>query len=317
MKKQANRLITAVCAAIILCVSAQAAPRMLVPGGQAVGLRLNTKGIVVTGFEEGSAAKEAGVKKGDVILAVDDRQVDTTTALKESVGTKKLTLTILRNGTEKKLSVQPQAGRLGTYVRDSVAGIGTLTYYDPQTGNFGALGHGVNDEDGASLIPVTDGQVLEAEVTQIKKGKSGAPGALKGESEGDDVLGDVWRNCPYGIFGTMSHPVQAEAIPMAASDEIKTGKATILSTVSEDEIREYDVQILRLYPHASETGRNLLLKVTDRDLLDATGGIVQGMSGSPIIQDGKIVGAVTHVLVNDPTRGYGIFIENMLEASGS
>ena len=305
----------AVCAAVILGISAQAAPRMLVPGGSAVGLRLNTKGIVVTGFEDGSAAKAAGVKKGDVILAVDGRQVHTASALKEQIGTQPLTLTVLRNGKETEFSVEPKTGRLGTYVRDSVAGIGTVTYYDPMTGEFGALGHGVSDENGIDLIPVLHGEVLETTVTEVKKGKSGTPGALKGQTEPAGILGSVWRNCSYGIFGNMTCPTQSKAIPTAQTDEIKTGKATILSTVSDGGIQEYDVQILRLYPHADDTGRNLLLKVTDQDLLDATGGIVQGMSGSPIIQNGKMVGAVTHVLVNDPTRGYGIFIENMLAAA--
>ena len=316
MKKQANRLILAVCAAIILTISAQAAPKMLVPGGYAVGISLDTKGVVVTGFEEGSAAKEAGIKKGDLILAVDGEQIDTAAALKELVKNDDLVLTVLRDGIETEFSVQPKTGKIGAYVRDHMAGIGTLTYYDPETNAFGALGHGVNDGSSCVLIPMEKGSLVETSVTEVKKGKSGTPGELKGKLEPDHVLGNVERNCAYGLFGSMTSPVGTEAIPMAAPDEIKTGKATILSTVSDQQIKEYDVQILRLYPQANDTGRNLLLKVTDKDLLDVTGGIVQGMSGSPIIQDGKLVGAVTHVLVNDPTRGYGIFIENMLDAAG-
>ena len=315
MKKQANRLILTVCAAIILSISVQAAPKMLVPGGSVVGISLDTKGVVVTGFEEGSAAKAAGIKKGDLILAVDGEQIHTASALKERLKKGNMVLTVLREGRETEFCVQPKTGRIGAYVRDHMAGIGTLTYYDPETGGFGALGHGVNDGGSAVLIPMEDGTLVETALMEVKKGKSGTPGELKGKLDLGNQLGSVERNCPYGIFGTMTCPSDADAIPMAASDEIKTGKATILSTVSDEGMREYDVQILRLYPHADDTGRNLLLKVTDEELLDATGGIVQGMSGSPIIQDGKLVGAVTHVLVNDPTRGYGIFIENMSEAA--
>ena len=316
MKKQFIRLIVSVCAAAALSITAYAAPKMLIPGGSTVGIKLNTKGVLVTGFEEGSAAKAAGMKKGDLITQVNGDQIHTAAELKEQVGAQQLILTVWRNGTKAEFCVEPKTGRLGTYVRDSVAGIGTLTYYDPETGAFGALGHGVSDVHSSALIPVEDGMLVGAAVHEVQKGKSGKPGELKGKLDADVILGSVEKNCGYGLYGTLTQPVSAKALPLAAPDEVQTGKATILSTVSGNETKEYDVQILRVYPDAHKTGRNMLVRITDRELLQTTGGIVQGMSGSPIIQNGKLVGALTHVLVNDPTRGYGIFIENMLDAAG-
>ena len=316
MKKQFNRLILTVCAAVVLSISAYAAPKMLVPGGGTVGIKLNTKGVLVTGFEDGSAAKAAGMKKGDIITRVDGSRIHTAEELKEQVHGQQMVLTVLRNGAETEFCVEPKTGRLGTYVRDSVAGIGTLTYYDPETGAFGALGHGVNDVHSSALIPVEDGMLVGAAVHEVQKGKCGKPGELKGKLDPAEILGNIEKNCEYGLYGTLTRPVCDKALPLAQADEVQTGKATILSTVSGNETKEYDVQILRVYPDGNKTGRNMLVKITDRELLKTTGGIVQGMSGSPIIQDGKIVGAVTHVLVNDPTKGYGIFIENMLAAAG-
>lgn len=315
MKKQLNRLICAVCAAVMLSMTAQAAPKMLIPGGSAVGIRLQTKGIMVTGFEEGSAAKAAGMKKGDIITQVDGRQIKTVQALQECLDSKEVAITVLRDGKEEAFSITPKSGRLGTYVRDSVAGIGTITYYDPLTGEFGALGHGVSEMDSAALIPVEQGELIDASVMEVQKGKSGTPGELKGQFDPQDILGGVEKNCAYGLFGTLTVPIASKPLPVGTAADVEPGKATIVSTISGSDAKEYDVEILRVYPHANDTGRNLLLKVTDKELLNRTGGIVQGMSGSPIIQNGKLIGAVTHVLVNDPTRGYGIFIENMLDAA--
>ena len=315
MKKQALRLFCAVFAVWVCTLSALAAPQMLIPGGSTVGIKLHTKGVVITGFEEGSTAKEAGLKKGDMITKVDGKTIHTTKALQESVDNRQVILTVLRNGKEAEFCVTTQSGRIGAYVRDTVAGIGTVTYYDPLSGTFGALGHGVNDAASGSLIPVTDGEVVQSSVCEVVKGKHGTPGELKGNFDLKTVLGSVRRNCSYGIFGSLYAPISAKPLPVAQAGEVQQGKAVILSNVSGDKVKEYDVEILKLYPCAGSTGRNMLLKVTDSELLSATGGIVQGMSGSPIIQDGKLVGAVTHVLVNDPTRGYGIFIENMLNAA--
>ena len=316
MKKQVFRLLCAACTVIVCTVSAWAMPDMLIPGGCTVGIKLHTKGLMVTGFEEASPAEKAGLKKGDIILEVDGQTVHTAENLREEIETEPLVLTVLRNGRKAEFSVTPAEKQIGAHIRDTIAGIGTVTYYDPISGAFGALGHGVNDVNSSQLIPVDEGVLIRSSVVQIVRGKHGTPGELKGQFDLKSVMGTVERNCPFGIFGAMSVPLSKKPLPVASSEEVKEGRATILSNVSGDAVKAYTVEIQKIYPTAQDTGRNLLLKVTDKDLLAATGGIVQGMSGSPIIQDGKLVGAVTHVLVNDPTRGYGIFIENMLDAAG-
>jgi stage IV sporulation protein B len=200
------------------------------------------------------------------------------------------------------------------YLRQGITGIGTVTWYDPQTGAFGTLGHGVNDSKG-ELAEMTTGKVYPASVFSVKRGKCGEPGQLRGGVEGQQAIGDLKKNTSRGVFGSVETGWKGEAVEVAACDEVRTGPATIRSTVSGKEVREYSVEILKIYPEKRQEGRNMLIRVTDPTLLETTGGIVQGMSGSPILQDGKLIGAVTHVLVNDPTMGYGIFIENMLDAA--
>ena len=203
---------------------------------------------------------------------------------------------------------------MGVYLRQGISGIGTVTFYDPSTGQFGTLGHGVSDAAG-SLLKMTGGNAYGADVISVKKGKSGDPGQLKGAAESPEIFGILQKNTPQGVFGTTPKGWEGSAIPTAEYEEITTGPANIRCQV-EDDVREYSVVILKIYPETRTDGRNFLIRITDPELLTCTGGIVQGMSGSPIIQDGKLVGAVTHVLVNDPTRGYGIYIENMLDAAG-
>lgn len=294
----------------------------LIPGGQVVGLELRDQRIVVAGFDEqqGKTAQAAGLQNGDVIQKIDDTVIasaeDVRKALKQSDGT--VTLEISRDGNLHSLQIVPyitQDGpKLGVYLRQGITGIGTVTWYDPGKKTFGTLGHGVNDGNG-NLLQMTQGHVYPARVMSVKKGKSGEPGQLIGALKSPEALGTLYKNTQQGVFGTSNTAWAGNAIPVAKSTEIKTGDAVILSTVEGEAPREYSVKILKIYPKSRTNGRNLLLRITDPALLEATGGIVQGMSGSPIIQDGKLVGAVTHVLVNDPTTGYGIFIENMLEAA--
>ena len=203
---------------------------------------------------------------------------------------------------------------MGVYLRQGISGIGTVTFYDPETGRFGTLGHGVSDTAGG-LLRMTRGNAYTASVISVKRGKSGDPGQLKGGVESMAVFGQLLKNTPQGVFGVTHFGWEGDVISTADYDEISAGPAKIRCQVEGESVRDYSVEILRCYPQTRTDGRNFLLKITDPDLLSCTGGIVQGMSGSPIIQDGKLVGAVTHVLVNDPTRGYGIFIENMLEAA--
>ena len=199
-----------------------------------------------------------------------------------------------------------------------MAGIGTLTYYDPITGSYGALGHGITDVDTAKLMPLASGSIMETTVKAVKKGAKGDPGELKGDFSVQHDVGTVCINSDGGIFGTVADPdflQMGTPVPVATARQVKSGPATILATISDDDTAEYTVEIVRVFP-GNQSTRNLLLRVTDQRLLDATGGIVQGMSGSPILQNGRIVGAVTHVLLNDPTQGYGILMENMLAMAG-
>ena len=295
----------------------------LIPVGKVVGLELKDRQVVVVGFDEKTGAEclAAGLRSGDVIQKIDDTAItcpeDIRAALQRSDGT--VELQICRGGEVSSLRISPRITRegpkLGLYLRHGVTGIGTVTWYDPETGAFGTLGHGVNDS-GGNLLPLESGSVYKARVTSVKKGKIGQPGQLMGTVESPEPVGTLSKNTPQGVFGSCEKAWEGTTIPVASAEEIKTGAATILSTVSGDTVREYSVKILKLYPKSRGGGRNLLLKVTDPELLAATGGIVQGMSGSPIIQDGKLIGAVTHVLVNQPDTGYGIFIENMLQAAG-
>ena len=316
MKPKLNRLLTGVLLFIFLSVPAQAA-RQLIPVGRVVGLELHNNTVTVAAFEENSPAEAAGVKTGDRLLSIDRRPItctaDVRTALDRSHGT--VTVTLQRRDTLQTLQIDPEitakGPKLGMYLRQGITGIGTVTYFDPETSQFGALGHGVNTPDG-KLLQLTEGLTYPAAVSHIRKGTPGDPGQLMGSLTGSAPIGTIRRNTAQGIFGTAAQPFSGTPMPLGTP---VPGPATILSTVTGAEPSAYTVEILKIYPDSRSCGRNLLLQITDPTLLQTTGGIVQGMSVSPIIQNGHLVGAVTHVLVNDPTRGYGIFIENMLDAA--
>ena len=301
---------------IIICTTGASAAKLLIPGGQVIGLNLQDTSVTVVDFSPqlGDAAQAAGLQKGDRILQVDKQKIscveDLKKALSQSGG--KVKVKVLRGSKEKVLTLNPKATadgpKLGVYLKEGLTGLGTVTFYDPDSGKFGALGHGVNSSSGQMLV-MKAGQVYEAAVAAVKKGAVGAPGQLLGRVA-DKQLGLLEKNTQQGVFGKLTG--RGEALPVG---DAKVGSAVILSTVSGDRPQEYSVEILKIYPNSGGKTRNLLLKITDEALLATTGGIVQGMSGSPIIQDGKLIGAVTHVLINDPTMGYGIFIENMLAAA--
>ena len=287
--------------------------------GQTVGIRLQEEGVTITGFTENGSAADSGLKAGDRILRINDTEITTAAEIGGLIGSGwPVAVTVERDGREAEYLLQPvqSEGRwlLGLRIRDSVAGIGTLTFYDPESGAYGALGHGVTSPEGDGLLSLTGGELIPSSVSGVERGKRGTAGRLLGEFDQTVRLGTVAKNTGCGIFGVMAAGRDLGiGCAVAERGEIRTGPAVIRSNVSGTEVQEYDVQILKIYPNEPE--RNLLIEVTDPNLLAQTGGIVQGMSGSPIIQNGKLVGAVTHVLVNDPTRGYGIFIENMLEAA--
>ena len=321
MKRIANGLLILISLALVLAVPVFAT-EYLVPGGQLIGLELQGNTVTVSAFDQTlTAGREAGLQIGDELRTIDGHPIsgsaDIRYALNRSDGD--VDVVVTRDGREVNVRVAPDVTadgpKLGVYLRQGVTGIGTVTFYDPATWVFGTLGHGVSNS-GGGLMTMTNGNAYPAGVQSIDRGRAGAPGQIRGILRDDALAGTLSKNTPQGVFGTLHESPVEETIPVAAPGEISTGPATIRSTLDEQGPREYSVEIVKIYPESRADGRNLLLKVTDPALLQTTGGIIQGMSGSPIIQDGKLVGAVTHVLVNDPTRGYGIFIENMLEAAG-
>ena len=337
-KKHRRR--TAAWMAAIFCFSLSISPawgveetRTLIPLGKAVGIKLFADGVLIvdtsdlqSGGDTVSPAEDSGLKEGDLILSANGEKIQSTEHMQyilQENGEDTMVLAVQRGGRTMEVSVNPVrcndgTCRLGAWIRDSMAGIGTLTYYDPVTQTYGALGHGITDVDTARLMPLASGSIMETTVKAVRKGTQGSPGELKGDFTVQRDVGSLQANTDCGVFGAVSDEDfidESRALPVASRKEIRTGAASILATVSGEETLEYAVEIDRLYAGEQPT-RNMLIRVTDERLLSATGGIVQGMSGSPILQNGRIVGAVTHVLVNDPTRGYGIFIENMLEAAG-
>jgi len=306
-------------------------PRTLMPGGHSVGVAINTGGLVVVGSSDlgntPSPARVAGLKTGDVITKVNGKAVRSAECFSNMITEGAARLDILRDGETMSLDIVPVrdsrdgAYKVGVWVRDSTAGVGTLTFYDPENNAFGALGHPITDVDTGIVMPVGEGAIYENAVVDITPGLEGAPGELTGDFFlTDHAIGQVNVNSECGVFGfsdqAFINDIYPEGLPVAVRSEVEEGDATILTTLSDGVLREYDCEITRINPPSVSDTRSMVIRITDEELIKQTGGIVQGMSGSPIIQDGKIVGAVTHVLVNDPTRGYGIFIENMLEAAG-
>lgn len=303
----------------------------LIPVGMPVGIYVKTDGILVIGVgefqgEDGLTYSPAEniLKSGDYIQELNGEPVssknDFIKKIEECVGREQI-LTVERNGESMELKLQPvknQEGlyKIGIWVRDNAQGVGTMTYVDGE-GNFGALGHGIADVDTSMLMDMNDGTLYETEIVAVRKGEVGTPGEMTGMIQYTDekILGDITANSEEGIFGTCNGKamgmVTNEALPIGLKQEIKEGPAQIICTV-DGTAQYYDVEITDIHLDNDNVNRGIVLEITDPELLEITGGIVQGMSGSPILQDGKIIGAVTHVLVNDPTKGYGIFIENML-----
>lgn len=300
----------------------------VVPMGRAVGIKLFSDGVLVVGTSEvegQNPARACGLKEGDIITHINSEEVDSieeVRALLQTIGDQPMSIRATRGEREIQLTANAvQCGsdgsyKLGAWIRDSMAGIGTITYWDPETGGFGALGHGINDVDTAKLMPLQSGGLMYAEVTDVKKGVAGEPGELHGAFQVQRDLGSLEANTKSGIFGTLTDPAMTEGmtpVPVAKRKEVKVGEASILSNIAGDQVEEYQIEIVRIYPNSESDTRDMMIRVTDPRLLESTGGIVQGMSGSPILQNGKLVGAVTHVLVSDPTQGYAILAEDMLE----
>ena len=299
--------------------------RTLIPGGQAVGVALKTRGVLVVS----DAAKGRALRAGDVILSADGKNVESTKALSEQVGTAQtdtVRLEVLRGGQTITVDAQaepdPSDGRrkLGVWVRDSTAGVGTLTYIDPANQAYGALGHAIVDADTGRLLAAREGAILHASIVGVTKGQSGKAGELKGNFlKAGEQIGSLMENCEYGIYGVLDdmpeNLLYPQGLRAGARSAVHTGTASIIATVDADGPQEYGVEIVRCFAQREPSQKGMILRVTDERLLEKTGGIVQGMSGSPILQDGRIIGAVTHVYLSDATQGYGMYIEWMLEKS--
>lgn len=301
---------------------------MLCPGGMSFGVKFFTDGVLVVGFSDGTGTSHcpafaAGLRVNDTILKIDGKPLSDAAALTGAVRASEgrtMRLECRRDGRDFTVDITPKRGRDGQYqtgmwVRDSGAGIGTVTFIVPETGGFGGLGHGICDADTGKPVPLGRGSVVGVTISGLTRGAPGAPGEIKGYFDSGKT-GTVIKNSDLGVFG-LYREVPAgrytEPIPAASKKDVKEGSAVMLCTLDTGEVGEYAIEIHSVDRNA-EGGRCFSVRVTDRALLERTGGIIQGMSGSPIIQNGRLVGAVTHVLINDPTAGYGIFIENMYAA---
>lgn len=329
MKKSVKGSFAALLAlSIVLSLSvgvSAAGERVLIAAGTAFGVKFHTDGVVIAGIPGGEGpAAEAGLRRGDVIMSINGQVITSASQFADAVkncGGDALILEYRSGNLTHTVRLTPRANesgeyRLGIWVKDSAAGIGTITFIDPETMTFVGLGHGICDADSGALIPLASGTAEEVELSGVTVGEAGAPGELRGSFCGKK-LGKLMKNAETGIYGVLSEvPVglEKERFPVGSRADVKEGKAYIFASVDSDGRAMYEIEISNIEKDGAS--RNFLVHVTDERLLAKTGGIVQGMSGSPIIQDGKLIGAVTHVLVGDPTKGYGIFIEKMMDAAG-
>ncbi|MCL2189888.1 MAG: SpoIVB peptidase [Defluviitaleaceae bacterium] len=303
----------------------------VIPLGMTIGVRINTDGVMVLGTgpvhgENGITHNPSGdiLLAGDLLLKMNNVPIKNKEVLEQQVRESQgnISFIVRRNDVEMTLDVTPAvaaadgARRIGAWVRDSTKGIGTLTFFDPDTQIFGALGHGIIDVDTKLLMSVKNGIIMPSTVTSVKRGVRGIPGELEGMVDTNKVLGTVTTNSTGGIFGQLDaeiiNQLPTAPMPAACRSQIKTGRATVLTNAVDNTVQEFDIYIENVNRFATDETKGMVIRITDPALLAVTGGIVQGMSGSPILQDGRIIGAITHVFVQDPTKGYGIFIENML-----
>ncbi len=300
----------------------------VIPIGELAGIKLYTEGVLVVGMSEIEGKDNnkykpyinSGIEEGDIITAINSNKINSTTELVKNVNESKgnsVQVTYNKNGESKECSITPvesnEGYKLGLWVRDSAAGIGTITLYEPKNNAFIALGHGITDIDTSELINISTGELVTTKVLSVIKGKNGEPGKIQGTVEKQQNIGTIYKNTGFGIYGTVKNLQNlkhnnSKEMEVALRDEIKTGKATILCSIdNSQEAKEYEIEIEKIYKNNNYDNKSMLIKVIDKELLEKTGGIIQGMSGSPIMQNGKFCGAVTHVLVNDSTQGYAVF----------
>ena len=310
---------------VIIPFNVYAYSNKIVVGGENIGITLNSDGIMVVGlYETGdrSPGRDAGLTVGDVITSVNGEHVDDISGMASKItinDTSSIKIGYLRDGKNKETTLnlsRDENGvyKTGLYVKDSITGIGTLTYIDPETKIFGALGHEIEEQTTGELLEIKDGKIFTSTVTSVVPSASGNPGEKKAEYNANDVTGEVASNTTEGIFGKYTGKIKSgSTYEVAKPSEVKLGKAEILTVLEGKDISKYEINITSISENSKQKNKNFVFEITDKDLLDKTNGIIQGMSGSPIIQDGKVIGAVTHVVVDNPHKGYGIFITNMLE----
>lgn len=301
----------------------------VIPVGKAIGMKMYTEGVLVVGMSEIEGKKpyeNSGIEAGDTILEINNTKINSTDELIECVNSSKgerIEIKYISDEEEKTVNIKPvktseNEYKLGLWVRDAAAGVGTLTFYEPSTGNFASLGHGINDVDTYELIHVANGELVTTNILDIVKGTDGTPGEIRGSIDNGITLGKIYKNTSFGVYGNISNVGilnfnNSKEIEVANRSEIKTGKAEIMCELENGKIDTYEIEIQKIFTENNQNNKSMLIKVTDENLIEKTGGIIQGMSGAPIIQDGKFIGAVTHVLVNDSKTGYAVFADLMIK----
>ena len=303
----------------------------VIPLGQAIGMKLYTKGVLVVGMSELETEngtkekpyKDSGIEEGDSILYIDDYKIENTEEVIKKVNEsngRKLKIMYSRGDKVLETSITPvkvkDEYKLGLWIRDAAAGIGTLTFYEPSTNLFMSLGHGIEDIDTKEIVNISNGELVNANIISIVKGKKDYPGEIKGTLSNSSSIGNIYKNTNFGVYGKLKNKTvlsNLKPVEVASREEIKEGKATMICQIDNNSPKEYEIEIERIYLNDNTDNKSMLIKITDKELLEKTGGIIQGMSGAPIIQNGKFIGAVTNVLVKDPTQGYAIFADLMIK----
>lgn len=305
----------------------------VVPLGNAIGMKLYTKGVLVVGMsqietdnnEKKKPYENSGIEQGDTILEVNNNAVENTEDLIKEVEKSEgntINIKYLRNEKTMQTDITPVKSKntykIGLWVRDAAAGVGTLTFYEPNTNLFMALGHGISDIDTEEIVNIANGELVTANIVSITKGRKGYPGEIRGTIDQGRTIGTIYKNTNFGVYGNVKNKNYLEAdltkeMEVATRSEIKEGKAQIICQLENSNKKKYDIEIEKIYTNNNQNNKSMLIKITDNELLEKTGGIIQGMSGAPIIQEGKFIGAVTNVLVNDPTQGYGVFADIMIK----
>lgn len=291
----------------------------IIAGGENIGIRVNTKGVIVVGtydIEGVSPASKAGLLEGDIITSINDKKVNDIDDVSNFISNNSeetITIGYIRDEIEHKTALKLINNKTGLYLKDSISGIGTLTYVDPNTKNFGALGHEITNSMNGEIVDISNGSIFSSSIIGIKPSRNGNPGEKNASLNNNDIIGSIKENTNKGIFGKYYEELNINKLYKVANiDDIKIGPAKIKTVLNQNAVKEYSINILS-FKETNDKTKNIIFEITDPDLLNKTGGIIQGMSGSPIIQGDNIIGAVTHVVINDPTKGYGIFITNMLE----